>query len=554
MVSRSITVHNPLTYVVLIVCLINTTSFVYSQTGPDTILYNGKIFTSDPKLPSSEAVAISSDRIQAVGVNAEIKKLATGKTRLIDLEGRTVVPGFNDAHTHYGPIFLGTQLNLKAPEPTWDDVTAAIRSGTSTAPKGEWILGTIGGTVLNDPGATGAELDRLAPDHPVLLSAYFGHGAIFNSAAKKLLKISATQADPVGGRFERDRKTKKLTGRMFEYAHWHYLRVLAEQSSDEQLIGGLNQYTTQLATFGITSIQVMPGISTERFIRLAKQAGIRIRMRVIPFSDTTSLGRDMSDITAVTRFRPDGSNVTASGIKWILDGTPIERGAAMRSAYLDKPASNGALNFNQREIENIVRESLDLNQQLLLHAVGDRAVEAALDAMEKVGGGKIDWPSKRVRIEHGEGVSGDLIARAKKLGIIVVQNPSHFTVVDVIQSRWGKDTKLSAQRSLIDLGIHYAIGSDGPINPFLNIMFASIHPARPAEAITREQAVRAYTAGSAFAELSETKKGSIAKGMLADLAVLSQDIFAVPADALPGTTSVMTIVGGKIVYDAKVLK
>jgi Predicted metal-dependent hydrolase with the TIM-barrel fold len=175
--------------------------------------------------------------------------------------------------------------------------------------------------------------------------------------------------------------------------------------------------------------------------------------------------------------------------------------------------------------------------------------------MEKVGAErKVDWPSKRVRIEHGEGVAGELVERCKKLGIIVVQNPSHFTVVNEIYTRWGKDTKFSSQRSLITAGVRYALGSDGPVNPFLNIMFAVIHPARPAEAITREEAVRAYTYGSSFAEFSETRKGMLKPGMLADLAVLSQDIFAIPVESLPATESVLTMVGGRVVHDSNVIK
>src|SRR5829696_1419054 len=324
---------------VLIVCFMSTASFVFSQTGPDLILYNGKIFTSGPKQPLFEAIAISSDRIQAVGSNVEIRKLATERTRLIDLQGRTVVPGFNDAHAHFGPMFQGKQLDFKSPEPSWEEAAAAIKAAAAAGAKGEWILGTVGEAVINDQTADRAELDRLAPDHPVLLSTYFGHGAVFNSAAMKAFNIRESQPDPVGGRFERDASSKKLTGRMFEYANWHYQRILAEQGSDEQLIALLKEYATEAASHGITSTQIMSGISTERFVRLVSRANLPIRVRVIAFSDTTSGGRDLSDIQALSRFRSNNnSNVAASGIKWILDGTPIERGAAMRAAYLDKPA------------------------------------------------------------------------------------------------------------------------------------------------------------------------------------------------------------------------
>ena len=168
--------------------------------------------------------------------------------------------------------------------------------------------------------------------------------------------------------------------------------------------------------------------------------------------------------------------------------------------------------------------------------------------MEAADAGKVDWKSKRLRIEHGEGVVNDLIPRARTLGVIVVQNPSHFAFVEVFAQRWR--SPMGPLRSLLEAGVPLALGSDGPMNPFLNIMFATTVPSNPAEAITRDQAVRAYTAGSAFAEFAETQKGSITEGKLADVVVLSQDVFAVPVPELPKTQSVLTIVGGNVVYDA----
>jgi predicted amidohydrolase YtcJ len=147
-----------------------------------------------------------------------------------------------------------------------------------------------------------------------------------------------------------------------------------------------------------------------------------------------------------------------------------------------------------------------------------------------------------------------LIERAKRLGVIIVQNPTHFSTVDMIYARYSPKTKFLTARSLIEADIPFALGSDGPMNPFLNIMLAAIHPARPTEAITREQAVRAYTSGSAYAEFAESEKGTLTKGKLADLTVLSQDIFTAPVPVLPKTQSLLTIIGGKIVYDAKILR
>ncbi len=525
---------------------------VTAQVPPDLILFNGKIFTSDLAMPTAEALAISGERISAVGSSAAIRKLAGSNTRMIDLKGRAVVPGFNDAHAHFSPKFQGTHLSFRSMDPTWAEVAAALRAASGSAPKGKWIFGTIGGDAMNAPSANRKELDAIAPDHPVLLSTYFGHGAVMNSRAMSVLKIQERQPDPLGGIFERDSKTKILNGRMFEYAQWDLDRILVEQGSDADLIAEMKKRAAAAAAFGITSMQIMPSMSTERYIRLASEADLPIRIRAIAFSMTSRGRRDLSDIHAVTKAQPSTKMVRGSGIKWVLDGSPIERGAALRNDYLDKKGWRGKLNFDRAEIEKIVKESLRFDQPLLLHCVGDRACEAVFDAMEKVGGGKVDWKNKRVRIEHGEVVIDDLIERAKKLGVVIVQNPSHFTDGEMGQQRWGAGK--APIRTYIEEGIPFALGSDGPLNPFLNIMFAVTHSDNPAQAISREQAVRAYTYGSAYAEFAEAEKGKLAAGMLADLAVLSQDIFFVPPDELPRTTSVLTIVDGKVVHDSKILK
>ena len=285
----------------------------------------------------------------------------------------------------------------------------------------------------------------------------------------------------------------------------------------------------------------------ERFVRLAARSDLPIRVRAIAFSPTSPSGRDLTEIREMDRLQQRDSNVTVSGIKWVVDGTPIERGAALRDDYADRPGWQGRLNFPERDIAAMLDESLRLQQQLLLHAVGDKTADVIFDAMETLDDGNVDWKSKRLRIEHGEGVIADLIPRARALGIVVVQNPSHFTFVELFRQRW--HSPMGPLRSLIEADVPVALGSDGPMNPFLNIMFAVTDPTNPSEAITREQAVSAYTVGSAFAEFAEQDKGTIAVGKLADIAVLSQDPFSVPVADLPKTHSVLTIVGGKIVYE-----
>ncbi|WP_303310064.1 amidohydrolase [Hymenobacter sp. BT730] len=532
-------------------CLWLSLSAVGQQAAPaDMILLNGKVFTADAARPTAEALAIRGERIVAVGTTAEVAQLAGPNTRRIDVQGRTITPGFNDAHNHFSPDPPGEVLTFKTLEPTWAEAAKAITDAAQKAPAGTWILGSVGYTILTNEQVNRAALDKLAPNHPVLLRAYYGHGYIANSPGLKKLKIKEKQHDPLGGYLERT-SNRKLNGRFWEYAQWPSFRTLAEQVPDSAAIHELRQLSAEAVQFGITSMQLFSSMPIERFARLLVQARLPVRVRAIPFSTTTPQQRNISEARQLARLNPQSPQVKASGIKWVLDGTPYERGAALRQPYQDRPGWSGRLNFSEADVARMVQESVALRQQLLVHCAGDRSAEVVLQALEN-NGPAASWPARRVRIEHGDGVINDLIPRAKKLGVVVVQNPMHFSDPQLFHQRWG--TSMQPLRSLLAAGIPVALGSDGPLNPFLNIMMASLTPSNPQEGITREQAVQAYTHGSAFAEFAESDKGRIAPGQLADVVVLSQDIFTVPPPALPGTSSVLTLIGGQVAYDAHVLK
>ena len=272
---------------------------------------------------------------------------------------------------------------------------------------------------------------------------------------------------------------------------------------------------------------------------------------------TSPQGRDTEDGPSVPRH--PAPLITVSGTKWMLDGTPLEGTLAARTS--DNTSSSVhlfirdlGLSMPPAEVPAMFRESLSNDDQLMLHVSGYPAAAAALAAMESSGGPAV-WVRRRVRFEHGDGLFPDLIPRAKALGIVVVQNPSHFAIVTLFAGVDSKQLdKAQPLRSLLAAEIPVALGSDGPLNPYLNIMFASTHPNQPSEAITREQAVIAYTRTSAYAEFAEKDKGTLESGKLADLVVLSQDIFQVAMADLPKTESVLTLVGGKIVFNADVLK
>jgi len=542
----------------LLLALVMVINLSAAGAAPDLILVNGKVFTSDAANPNAEALAISGERIMDVGTTAKISALAGPKTKRIDVGGRVVIPGFNDAHFHHLPNPEGVTVELPivpgavVPEPTWDEVLAALPAAVKKARKGEWIYATVGQTVVNDPRFTRDPIDNLAPDNPVLVKSWFGHGHVFNTAAMRLVGIGEKEPDPMGGRFARFPGSRRVTGAVCEYAGWPVFRALEESCTDEEIIRSLKQLSDEAAGLGITSIQNMNYLTPKRYVELLGRADFPLRMRIIRWPATDPRGRDLKEGLDVQA--PAGSRFTVSGTKWVLDGSPLERGMALRGEYRDRLGWSGTMNFPDSEIQAMLHETISREDQSLLHAVGDKAVEAVLSAMESVDADVTHWPARRVRIEHADGLLSDLVPRAKKLGVIVVQNPTHFDPgVGHFFERFGKDHLFLPLRSLLEAGIPLALGSDGPMNPGLNIMFAQLHPSRPGEGITREQAVEAYTRGSAFAEFAEKEKGSLAAGKLADLAVLSQDIFKVAPVELPKTVSVFTLVGGKIVHDKGVI-
>lgn len=520
----------------------------------DLVLVHGKVFTGEAEYPYAEALAVRGNRLVEVGSSEQMAALTGPKTRVVDLAGRVVVPGFNDAHYHFGADPQGHSLEIPGgADPSWDQVRTAISAAAAKLAPGTWIFGAVGIGVISDERVQRFALDALTPNHPVLLRTFYGHGYVVNSLALTRFGIAGDEPDPAGGRFDRVADSKMIDGKIWEYAQWPLNRQLSAQVPDEEMVVQLRKMADEAVGHGVTTLQVMTMMPIDRFARLLGQADLPIRVRAIPLPLASAKGRDLSELRGLSRMRAPGTKVTVGGIKWILDGTPFERAAALRQPYKDCATCRGALNFPQAEITKMLWESIDFQQQALFHAAGDRSAEAVLQAMEKIGSPE-DWPPRRVRIEHGDGVTGDLISRAVRLGVVVVVNPLHFAPPSMIASRYGANTRFFTLRSYLETGLSVAIGSDGPMNPYLHLKLATAHPSRPRQSITREQAVRAYTQGSAYAEHAELEKGTLAAGKLADFAVLSQDIFTVSQSALEKTRSVLTVVDGKVVHEAKELR
>ena len=523
---------------------------VAQQPSPDLILLNGKIFTSNSARPYVEALAIRGELIVAAGSTKEVSALSGPQTKRVDLGGRVVIPGINDAHYHCDAEPNAFHLQFHGMDPTWSEVADQLAVAETKAPKEALIIGEIGPTALDHPEATGTSLDKLAPNHPVMLRTWSRHAAIVNRLGLAKLGMKEDEPDPLGGRFLRSLDNAKVTGVAFEYAAFRLHRSITALASEPEALQQMRAFLSEAARLGITSVQDMSlPVGAERCVGLLEKAPTPIRARVMRMAGTTSNAREAKEGRSLPR-NPTPL-IKMSGTKWVLDGSPIESSAAMRKPYADNSKSSGWLNFNEKEMEAMLRESLENDDQLLAHIVGDRATEAFLTAMEATGG-KAVWEKRRVRIEHGDGVMPDLVSRTKDLGVVVVENPTHVTIRELLVKRYGvqRADEMQPLRSLLDAGIPLAFGSDGPNNPYLNIMLASIYPGKPKEALTREQAVIAYTLTSAYAEFAESDKGSLEPGKLADLAVLSQDIFTIPAQDLPKTESVLTLVGGRVVYDA----
>jgi predicted amidohydrolase YtcJ len=538
---------------IAVACVVYAWSHAPAQEAkPDTVLLNGRIFTGVASRPYVQAVAILGERIVATGDTKTIQAMAGPKTNAIDLHGGTAIPGINDAHHHFqlGPPEV--DVDLHAMNPTWAQVKDGVVAAIAKNPPNSLISVAIGFQVFGDPSVDRDALDQIAPHNPVSLGTFTGHGMILNSAGLRFYNISENQPDPLGGHFERDAKGR-LTGTLREYAILNIERAAADRVPDSAAIAQLRQQLDEEAKYGVTSIQELSNsMAPSRAVSLLGTIPTQIRVRVVRMPGTTAAGRDIDEGKGVPAH--PASLITVSGSKWLADGVGVEGTFTPRGEWkipakppFDSLVTNLPLEFPQREYGALLQESIKDNDQLLLHVSGNRSVEIILDAID-ASGGKSVWSGRRLRFEHGDGIYPEQFARIQQDGIVVVQNPIHF--VPIVPPGVVAFEKAQPLKSLLAAGIPLALGSDAPPNPYLDIMFATNPGNRPSEGITREQAVTAYTLTSAYAEFQEKEKGTIEPGKLADIAVLSQDIFTVPTPELPKTVSVLTMVGGKVVYKA----
>jgi predicted amidohydrolase YtcJ len=525
--------------------------------APQLVLVNGKVFTADDAQPTAQAVAVENGLILAVGTDERILALADSTTRIVDVGGRLVTPGLVEAHVHIGLGLPSRPLALPSmpfPGPTGDQVLAAVSQAAKSPEKSAsgWISAYIGPTIARDTRDWRQALDAVSPDTPVLLRGFWGHTSITNSAGLKRLGIAEDVVDPLGGWWVRD-ATGRLDGHAWEAAET--IETLARPEEPAQLRPVFDEAAKQYAQWGVTAIHLMnngKSVSTT----LAVLGAIKLKQKWTVYSWGV-WQTPANDIEAAWRVVDAARgktppNVRVEGPKWVLDGTPLEELAHRRAPYPDRPDWSGRSNFTDAQLREILRLALARPSQLALHAVGDAETARLFKAMEEAAPAAT-WRSKRVRIEHGDGIRPDLMAQAVRLGVVVIQNPTH------LESSPGGLKVLHEELPLNTLsraGIVVALGSDaGPRerNPFLNFMLAITDASQPSEALSREQALKAYTSGGAHAGRQEARQGRIAPGMAADLAVLSQDVLTVPVQQLPATKSLLTLVDGEVVFEDPLL-
>jgi predicted amidohydrolase YtcJ len=384
---------------------------VVQPSQADLAIVNARVYTGNPAQPWAEAISIRANRIETVGTSAAVT--AAGAARVIDARGRLLIPGINDAHTHPGAEPDSTPLEGPSAiehDPTLDEVLTRIRKAVEFSPPGKWIIGEIGAAVLGDPRATRTILDPITPDRPLMLHAWTGHGAIFNTVALRALSVSDTEADPPGGWFAR--ADGRLTGLAHEYADYLLRQKLSMLPDRAAQVKAMQAFAAEAASFGVTTAQaMMTAMPLADAASIVQEANLPIRVRLIDFP---FIAMKTWRAPAGRTIKTASPLITASGTKWIIDGTPVERLALLRAPYADAPNTSGQANVTGVDLREFLRRAYDAKEQPMLHAVGDGAIALVLDSLQDTGDTR--WLTLRPRIEHGDMLPAADFARAARMG------------------------------------------------------------------------------------------------------------------------------------------
>ncbi len=541
-----------------------------AQTKPrpaaELALVNGRIWTGDETAPWAEAIAIKGNQILRLGSSAAIKPLLSQQTKIIDLGGRLVAPGFNDAHTHFlgGSLDL-TEVNLNGAR-SLEQMQARVTAYARQHPDDVWLTGA-GWEYSSFPSQrlpTRADLDAVVKDRPVYLRAYDGHTGWCNSKALELAGVTSATKFEGFGEIVRD-SNGEPTGVLKEGAQ-ALVRRLVPNPSQARKLDALRQGMQLAASLGITSIQNASGSADDLALyqELLSRGELTLRASV-----AFSLGRSLPEeklrqMSALRNQYQGNVMLRASAVKFVLDGVIESHTAAMLDSYSDDPKIKGEPAFTAETYNDLVNRCARAGFQIYTHAIGDRAVQMALDAYETIQRG-LPKPDLRSRIEHIEVVSPTDIPRFAKLGVLASMEPIHADpdTIEVWSRAVGIErvNRAFAWNELRQNGARLVFSSDWPatisVDPIrglhnaVNRKTIEGKPANgwiPKQRITVEQALRAYTSAGAYASFEEKLKGKLKAGMLADIIVFSQDIFKIDSSKIHEMRVVLTVFDGKIVY------
>ena len=531
----------------------------------DLVLANGNIYTVHDKQPRAEAIAVKGDRIVFVGSNEDAKKFHAAK--VIDLRGRTLVPGLTDSHCHiFGIGEREMRLNLEGTN-TLGDFLNKVKARVAQTSTGKWITGRGWIETFWKPSKfpTRQDLDKIAPDNPVFFTRADGHASVANSAALRIAKIDRNTPDPFGGQILKS--SGEPNGMLLDNAQELVSRNIpkpTEAEREEALLRGINR------EIGLGWCEIQNAGSDSEDIDLLRkdfEAG-KIKIRFInavygPGKDAQNFLREGATINAFDH------HFTQRTIKVIFDGALGSRGAALLKPYSDAPDTSGYLTEKPEELKPMFEEALRSGIQVETHAIGDRANRLILDLYEQAfkavppNARKIREP--RWRVEHAQIVDPADIPRFAKLGVIPSMQPSH-AISDLFfaPSRLGIDRLAAAYawQSFLKSGSIICGGSDAPVErgePMTEFYAAvarksirgeSAEGWHPEQAVSREQALKMFTIWPAYGVFEENDKGSIEVGKLADFTVLSQDILKIPEPEILKSRCVMTMIGGEVVFES----
>ena len=540
-----------------------------AQSPADVVFRNGNVYTANDRAPRAQAIAVKGDRIVFVGSNEAAQKFVGTNTRVVDLKGNTVLPGFTDSHQHLSGVGQREMtLNLEGTT-SLDDLLAKLKARVDQAKPGEWVTGRGWIETHWQPPVfpTRWDLDKVSSNNPVILGRADGHGAVANSAALKLAGVDKNTPNPFGGEISKDKQSGEPNGMLLDAAQGLVRRRVPPTSPEEAERAVMLGVKRDIA-LGWTQIQDAGGSYDDIaiFKKLYAAGTIKLRIYKAVYGPGPNANRLLNEGPTIGAFE---NRFNVRTIKVISDGALGSRGAALLSPYSDAPDTSGFLTVKAEELRPMLVEALRKGIQVETHAIGDRANRFILDeyetAFKAVPPAERKIAEPRWRVEHAQIVNPADIPRFAKLGVIPSMQPSH-AIGDLFfaPSRLGLERLAGAYawESFIKSGVVVPGGSDAPVErgePMIEFYAAVARKDQkgfssagwhPEEAVTRAQALKMFTIWPAYAAFEEKLRGSIETGKLADLTILSADIMTIPELDILKTRCVMTVINGEIVYEA----